>query len=591
MPWISCNSRNIDIMTLRSPYLVMDNSTSFSKTTFQIIRMRFILIFLLVTSFYDHNAQEFILAQQAGGSSEMDNFNETAHSIALDNLGNVFITGDILGDSGWNAVFGKGQTNETTLFINGLFIAKYDPQGNLLWVKGGVQSNSIIGYGVATDNSGNCFVTGRFSNEAVFGAGELSETTLIGSFGEIFLAKYDPDGNLLWAKAAGGENTDAGYSIVTDASSNVYITGGIEGEAIFGKGEPSEKTVSTSGSKIFAAKFTNDGNFVWVHVLENGLGNGLSIALDKKLNVVLCGGDGNSFTLTKLTNTGSLVWNILPFTGSSGSLSGVAVDLEDNIYLTGDFFGNAVFGNGILSSPGDYGAFIAKYDATGKNLWARSAMGPGFDRGLSLVTDFQNSVYVTGYFNDELNFASKNAIKLIGEGKFDVFVAKYTFYGDLIWATNAGGSGNDEGKSIAVDEEGNSYIAGYFNGNNFILGKGDPTQQILSSSGYKDVFYAKFKASTDIIMGADDEVMYVDWEIFPNPTTNEIVLKVSHHQTSMIKIRIVDFSGKVIYRSEQLPQFKEHTTVINLQQQPAGIYMIQLQNDFSSHYKKFMKIN
>ena len=69
---------------------------------------------------------------------------------------------------------------------------------------------------------------------------------------------------------------------------------------------------------------------MWVHVLENGLGNGLSIVLDKKLNVVLCGGDGNSFTLTKLTNTGSLVWNILPFTGSSGSLSGVAVDLEDN---------------------------------------------------------------------------------------------------------------------------------------------------------------------------------------------------------------------------------------------------------------------
>ncbi|MBK8291243.1 MAG: hypothetical protein IPK96_10185 [Flammeovirgaceae bacterium] len=213
----------------------MDNSTSFSKTTFQIIRMRFILIFLLVTSFYDHNAQEFILAQQAGGSSEMDNFNETAHSIALDNLGNVFITGDILGDSGWNAVFGKGQTNETTLFINGLFIAKYDPQGNLLWVKGGVQSNSIIGYGVATDNSGNCFVTGRFSNEAVFGAGELSETTLIGSFGEIFLAKYDPDGNLLWPKLLGVRILMLDIQLLQMLLRMFTLTGGIEGEAILEK--------------------------------------------------------------------------------------------------------------------------------------------------------------------------------------------------------------------------------------------------------------------------------------------------------------------------------------------------------------------
>jgi len=555
--------------------------------------MRLLLISLLLSLFQNDYAQEFIYAQQAGGSFDGNNFNDAAHSIALDHEGNVFITGDVIGASGMNAVFGKGQPNETTLTINGMFVAKYNPSGQLLWVR---QGGSITGYGITTDKSGNCYVTGKFSNQALFGEGQPNETVLDGTFGEIFIAKYDLNGYLLWAKSAGGsKDGDSGFSIVTDAASGVYITGSIEDGAIFGKGEVSEKTVTDLGYKIFAAKYSSDGNFLWVHVLATGQGNGLSIAVDKNSNVVLCGGDGNSFVLSKLTNNGLLVWSIIPFTESAGGVHGLTIDSEDNIYLTGDFWGSATFGTGpnkiILTGLGVNDFFIAKYKADGQNVWAKSAGGPGFDRGLSVAMDFQNSVYVTGYFNDELTFASKNAVKLIGDGDFDMFVAKYTYYGDLLWATNSGGTGNEEGKGIAVDSEGNSYVAGYFNSKNLVFGKGETAQQTFSASGFNDIYYSKFKASTDYILSASGEGSDIDWKIFPNPGLNEITLTMNLQDTGPIRIWIRDCSGKEIINTSQFPNSNEHTARINLSGQPSGLYLIHLQTGSSNYYKKFIKSN
>ena len=143
---------------------------------------------------------------------------------------------------------------------NDVFAAKYDSNGTLVWAKraGGTELLDV-GRGIVVDTSGNSYVTGPFQGSATFGAGELNQTTLV-SLGsdEIFVAKYDSNGMLVWAKRAGGTSSDQGIGIAVDTSGNSYATGLFAGAATFGAGELNQTTlVSAAGaSDIFVAKYT-----------------------------------------------------------------------------------------------------------------------------------------------------------------------------------------------------------------------------------------------------------------------------------------------------------------------------------------------
>jgi hypothetical protein len=107
---------------------------------------------------------------------------------------------------------------------------------NLLWAKraggtgddicGGLQSNNERCAGIAVDGSGNSYVTGSFQFTATFGPGEANQTqlTFVGN-SDIFIAKYNSNGTLAWAKQAGGSGIDGGFGIAVDGSGNSYVTG------------------------------------------------------------------------------------------------------------------------------------------------------------------------------------------------------------------------------------------------------------------------------------------------------------------------------------------------------------------------------
>lgn len=142
-------------------------------------------------------AQELDWATRAGGTGF-----ERGFGIAADNAGNSYVTGPF----GGTAIFGAGEANETTLTPAGgldIFVAKYDPSGALVWAKRAGGGGIDLGSAIATDGDANSYVTGRFSGTATFGAGDTNETILTGT-NDIFVAKYDPSGALVWAKRAGG---------------------------------------------------------------------------------------------------------------------------------------------------------------------------------------------------------------------------------------------------------------------------------------------------------------------------------------------------------------------------------------------------
>jgi hypothetical protein len=305
-----------------------------------------------------------------------------------------------------------------------------------LWATKAGGTSGDNGYCIAVDGSGNSYVTGGFEGTAIFGS-----TTLESSGSQdIFVAKLDNRGNWLWAKKAGGTDSDYGYGIAVDASGNSYVTGYFySATATFGS-----TTLTNNGfANIFIAKLDSSGNWLWA----------------KNAGYSGCGTSGN----------------------------GIAVDASGNIYVTGDFSGSATFGSITLTSNGDSDIFIAKLDSSGNWLWAKNAGGTDYDYGQGIAVDASGNSYVTGYF--ESTTATFGSTTLTSSGFSDIFVAKLDSSGNWLWIKNAGGTDYYEGCGIAVDTSGNSYVIGWFEGSATF---GSAT---LTSNGDDDIFVTKLDSS------------------------------------------------------------------------------------------------
>ena len=207
---------------------------------------------------------------------------------------------------------GTATFGNTTLTNSGgpdIFIAKYDENGNFIWVEQAGGTDSQVGQGIAVDGSGNSLVTGWFMGTATFG--DTTLTNLGGS--DIFVAKYDENGNFIWAVQAGGINEEWGNGIAVDVSANILVTGSFLGSATFGD----TTLTSLGGSDIFVAKYDENGNFLWAEQ---------------------AGGINND------------------------SGYDIAVDVSGNSLVTGSFEGSAAFGNITLTSAGGADIFVAKIE-------------------------------------------------------------------------------------------------------------------------------------------------------------------------------------------------------------------------------------
>lgn len=280
------------------------------------------------------------------------------------------------------------------------------------WARSGTGNGYIEGSTVTTDSFGNIYVSGYFSSENMT-IGTVTLQNAVSSFNDLFLAKYDPSGNLLWAQRYGGSSNDRGTSVTTDKAGNVYLTGYFYSPKIgFGT-----DTLTNAGNvgDIFIVKFDGLGNVIWAK--REG-----AAALE------------------------------IPHS--------IHVDSNNNIIVTGRFSSNVItFGTTILTLAGSMDVFIVKYDAYGNLLWAKGAGGGSNDEGYSLSTDDSGNIYVSGYFTQPARFGT---IQLISDGQADMFLAKYDPSGNVLWAKRAGGKGDDRATSVKTDASGNSYITGYY---------------------------------------------------------------------------------------------------------------------------------
>ncbi len=392
--------------------------------------------------------------------------NDYSTDIDTDANGNVYITGSFYGTS----VFGA--TNLNSAGEDDIFIAKYNRSGSLQWVQKTGGTGSDAGSSVTVDNNGDSYITGYFSGTVNFGIATLNSSGDI----DMFVAKYNTNGVIQWVKRAGGSGYDFGNDITVDISGNVHLTGSFTGSAGFS----GTTLVSAGDTDIFMAKYNSGGTLQWAQ-RAGGTGNdqGRSIDIDNNGLVYVTGSFSNSvnFSATNLVsagntdgftakyNPGTVSWVWAKKAGGTSYDYGrdLILDPSGNVYVLGSFFGSANFDNTItLNAAGTTSdIFLAKYNNNGAIQWVRPVTGTDDKLSGSLAMDTGGNVYVTGGFQGSLTFTDTN---LTSVGSYDIFVAKYSPGGTVIWLQQAGGSDVDIPAGIAVDNIGNVFVTGEFNG-------------------------------------------------------------------------------------------------------------------------------
>src|SRR6185436_15718430 len=431
--------------------------------------LRAILVALFLSVYVKSNAQtpSWLWAKSAGGTSS-----EGGLSIATDAVDNIYVTGVFQ-----SASITFGSTTLTNAGSNDIFVVKYDVAGNVVWAYGGGGAGVDYGYGISTDINRNVYVAGIFTSTITFG----STTLTTAGASDIFIAKFDSSGNVLWAEQAGGTNFDYCYKITADANGNTYISGHFSSDTIsFGN----ITLINSTFDNMFLAKYDSSGNAIWAR--SDGSDSFAGIRADNAGNIYLSGSFYNStitFGSTVLTNAdasgntadlfivkydtaGNVIWAKEAGGTDDEGASSIDLDGNSNICITGYFTSsNLAFGSTILNCGSAYGdIFIAKYDSAGNPLWANQAGGTYNQQGTGIGTDGNNNVYVTGKFQSATcSFGSITLTNAGGAGgEEDVFVAKYDAAGNILWAMGAGGVLQDVSWDICTNAIGNAFITGYF---------------------------------------------------------------------------------------------------------------------------------
>ncbi|MCD4692189.1 MAG: T9SS type A sorting domain-containing protein [Calditrichales bacterium] len=536
----------------------------------KIIFLKIIVFMVVFLSTSNLSAQELEWVQSAGGL-DFDGALDVVH----DKYGNVIITGVYYA----NAIFGDGQTSITNNGERGIFVAKYNSDGSLLWVKSANGVDECAGWNVSVDNAANIYITGFFEDKIVLGAGQpdsIAISTTSGQDSDMFLAKYRPDGKIIWVQQTSGEDDAGGNCVRIDNNGNVFVSGSFKGTEIFGQSQPGEITLTATGDQrdIFIAKYDSLGLLHWVKKAggpESDYAIGLYIDLSNSLlltgyfkdSAIFGQGEQNETTLVsesssdiviaKYSNDGDLIW--AKHAGGPAQDGGYSItsDKNNDIYITGFYDSTITFASGLdnmvtLSYGDQENLFIAKYSDDGSFLWAKEVVSETEEMGACIEADINDDIIVSGFFTNTVTFGvgELNETSLTSFGRGDIFIAKYDNDGLLQWVQSAGGPGNDNCRGLSVESSGSIIITGYFDSTS-TFGSGLPNEKTISNVDEEDIFIAKYSYDiTDIREQVAINSLFNLYQNYPNPFNPKTTIEYSIPQKMMVEISVYNLLGQKI---------------------------------------------
>ncbi|MDQ3072479.1 MAG: hypothetical protein M3Q97_04335 [Bacteroidota bacterium] len=515
----------------------------------------------------------------------------TGAGIALDRSGDIYYTGTFTAIGDFDP--GPGSANLVSEGGSDIFIAKYTASGNYEWAISIGGASNDGGSCIITDDNDNIYLVGYFRDTVDFDPGPGTSDIISSGGQDIFIAKYDPNGNYLWAKGIGGAETEGVFGLTSDTDGNIFLTGFYSGTVDFDPGSGTANLTAVGTLDIFFAKYDADGNYNLAKSIGGKYDDlGYSIAIDADANIYITGtyghdadfdpgsgsapmkANGPEIFFAKYDKSGDFLWanNIRSYNNDMGMC--LKLDYEGNIYITGKFAAPADFdpgpGTATLSPVGNYNydIFLAKYDNDGKYLWA-IGMGSIFygDYGTAIALDDMGNICITGTFVETADFdPGTGTANLTSAGDRDIFLAQYDADGNYLWAIGLGGSQDDGVSDVVVDERGNIYLTGGFQGSVDF----DPGADTAMLTGqYFDGFIAKYSLDNSNL-GFQAPQIATSLSISPNPFTTKatVVLTEAFQTGNSYYLVLYDHLGREVKRIEALsPAF-----ILDREGLPAGLY-------------------
>lgn len=430
-----------------------------------------ILILALLSSAFNYS-QTFLGGTSFGGSS-IDN----SQALHLDKDNNIYIGG---------LFSGSITLGSTTITHNGGnadgYLAKFNSSGVAQWIKKfGSPADDIV-RAIASDTSGNLFVTGYFQGNAFDADPDPNTTSILAQPAPIlsrdcFIVKLDINGNFVWAKqisnSTGGAANEDSYDIKCDSDGNVYVAGRFS-YADF------DTSSGINDVQSYGSNFNTDG------------------------------------FILKLNSLGNTVW-VKQFGSSTHDIiTSIDIDSSNNIYATGIFTGTADFdpsatNNTNSVSAGNNDVFIVKIDSNGNYLMHKTFGGSGTDYANSIKVDSNGNIYTVGYFSNTVDFDPSTTIASSSSlGAWDCFLLKLDASGNYINHQTIGSSANDQFYSIDVNDN-RILVAGIY-GQTIDLDAGANTINVSLLGGSSDIF----------VLELNNSLSYVNHYLFQSTGTNNL---------------------------------------------------------------------
>ncbi len=488
-----------------------------------------------------NNVQTLIVKYDSAGNILWSKAGQHGQSrpiaITTDHKGNLYVFGYFTTDSvrfGDNLLINTGYDFIHPLNNTCYFLLKYDETGNLLWSDNGSgnihpDGDYLKAGGMAADASGDIYIASTFNTDTLkIGSNRLINSNGTDSTDDIFVAKYNTSGNVLWAKSFGGTNND----YVLDVASN--------------------------GSKVFFAGYFTSGRINFgSYTLYNS----------RKKGYVTC-----------MDLSGNIIW--AQSTGSKGKTRCVATDKKGNVYVAGGFTDTLGFDTyNIINNYGGY--YLTRFDSTG-NMQTPKILKPvnslvSCCDVYSMTTDACNDVWISINMENGKGISVDNTTDVYPpNGSQDpTMFAGYNSAGTLIDHVELrSGGGYNTGLSntgLSADSKGNIFFTGDFRIiDPFVIG---PDSLHLYGGQQTNIFVAKYKPQTEC--SDPDQPVYPAVpviKIYPDPARNETVLSYTGDLGVGATMTVRDISGRMI----RIIPLTTQITPFSVADLAQGIYMCMI---------------
>ena len=476
--------------------------------------MKKILSFLLLPSLLFCQTTDWV---KSFGGTESDK----GISIGTDSSGNVYISGYYNTSADFDQITLTNNNASGTNKEN--FVAKLDSNGNVLWaIPGGNQSGGCCddrALGMHVTPGGDVFITGTFWSSYYLGVrGAPGTIDVPGSqrnaHDNSLLAKIDTDGNPQWVIGFGGDNTSGGcswpiydaddhsYDVKVDSDGFIYVTGFFSGyDADFdGFTITNPEWGNDCQPMGYIGKLDSNGTWLWVDkfdgIKDQRGSRDNRLAIDQFSNIYVVGGfqdrgpnqvaNFGPFSLNsngewdafifKMDKEGNWLWAEGIGSNKTDRANSIAIDICDDIYITGEYRNPMVFsganasnGSDTLSHKQKRDVFIAKMNNQGEWKWAKRARSSSTDKPYQMSVDRNKQVFLCGTSGDSLKFNDNLTVtsQIPGDTTMSAWVAQLdgsTNTGDWVWAKLAGSNTDDDDRTndICPDGFGNVYAVGFF---------------------------------------------------------------------------------------------------------------------------------